>query len=48
MEDEVLDGFQEPESTPEPAPISLEEAKNLFIEACRREGLSGTTIMVTI
>lgn len=46
MEDEVLDGFQEP--TPEPTPISVEEAKNLFIDACRRAGLSGTTIMVTI
>ena len=46
MEDEVLDGFQEP--TPEPAPISIAEAKQLFIDACRREGLSGTTIMVTI
>ncbi len=46
MEDEVLDGFQEP--TPEPAPISIAEAKQLFIDACRREGLSGTTIMVNI
>jgi hypothetical protein len=48
MEDEVLDGFQDPTPEPESKPISIEEAKNLFIDACRRAGLGGTSITILI
>ena len=34
--------------TNKPVKYSLEEAKNLFIDACRRAGLSGTTISISI
>lgn len=44
MEDEVLDGYQEV-SAPE---MSIEEAKNLFIDACRRAGLCRTSITIKI